>query len=87
MNDRSIKGYMLKENYRIVIWLKYLTTPLQGADNVILERLGLSAEQRQFHDQTLEHLELFAKEGLRTLCLGVADIAEDEYRRHVLIFS
>ncbi len=53
--------------------------PVQGADNVILERLGREVEHRRHYDSTLHHLELFAKEGLRTLCLGVATIPEEDY--------
>lgn len=46
---------------------------------MILERLGSSSFQRRYYDSTLHHLEVFAKEGLRTLCLGVAVISEAEY--------
>lgn len=52
---------------------------LQGADNVILDRLGESSEQREYYDLTLQHLEKFAKEGLRTLCLGFCVIPEQDY--------
>ena len=48
----------------------------KGADNVILERLGSRSQQRQHYDTTLVHLERFATEGLRTLCLGVSVIKE-----------
>merc|ERR1719225_629549 len=53
---------------------------IKGADSVILERLGDSREQREFYDVTIQHLEEFAKSGLRTLCLGVADIPEAKYQ-------
>jgi phospholipid-transporting ATPase len=49
----------------------------KGADTVILERLG---ETNPFVEATLEHLEEYASEGLRTLCLAVRDIPEEEYR-------
>ncbi|XP_004444374.1 probable phospholipid-transporting ATPase IA isoform X3 [Drosophila pseudoobscura] len=49
----------------------------KGADSVIYERL--SAQDRQYRDRTLQHLEEFASEGLRTLCLAVADIQPDVY--------
>ena len=52
---------------------------LQGADNVILDRLGESSQQREYYDLTLQHLEKFAKEGLRTLCLGFCIIPEQDY--------
>merc|ERR1719225_1670304 len=53
---------------------------IKGADSVVLERLGDSREQREFYDVTIQHLEEFAKSGLRTLCLGVADIPEAKYQ-------
>lgn len=40
----------------------------KGADTVILERL--SDDGRPFVDATLSHLESFAAEGLRTLCIA-----------------
>lgn len=49
----------------------------KGADSVILERL--SKENNHFVDATVKHLEDFAAEGLRTLCLAMRDIPEDEY--------
>eukprot|EP00126_Sphaerothecum_destruens_P010769 Sdes_comp20804_c0_seq1m17133 len=48
----------------------------KGADTVIYERLGPS---QPFSAATLEHLEIFASQGLRTLCLAVAEISEAEY--------
>ena len=48
----------------------------KGADTVIYERLG----DPRFKDVTLAHLADFASEGLRTLCLSVADIPEQEYK-------
>lgn len=50
----------------------------KGADNIILERLDeLNA---QFKNSTLTHLEDFAKEGFRTLCIAYKEISEEEYR-------
>jgi len=51
----------------------------KGADTMIIERLGLSPEQRRFQADTVAHLEQFAQEGLRTLCLGVREIEAHEY--------
>ncbi|XP_043233403.1 probable phospholipid-transporting ATPase IA isoform X3 [Amphibalanus amphitrite] len=48
----------------------------KGADTVIYERLG----DPRYKDDTLSHLAEFASEGLRTLCLAVADIPEQEYK-------
>jgi len=52
---------------------------IKGADSVILERLGQNREQRKHYDTTLQHLEEFAKCGLRTLCLGVSTIPQAQY--------
>ncbi|XP_028655342.2 phospholipid-transporting ATPase IB isoform X2 [Erpetoichthys calabaricus] len=49
----------------------------KGADNVIMERL---AENCQFKDETLNHLEQFATEGLRTLCFAYVDLNETDYQ-------
>lgn len=59
----------------------------KGADTVIFERLGES--HQQFRTVTLHHLENFATEGLRTLCLAVADISEEYYdvNAHALKFD
>jgi phospholipid-transporting ATPase len=49
----------------------------KGADTVILERLS---ENNPFTEQTLQHLEEYATEGLRTLCISMREISEEEYR-------
>ncbi|KAF2861855.1 aminophospholipid-translocating P4-type ATPase [Piedraia hortae CBS 480.64] len=49
----------------------------KGADTVILERLGTKDEMVE---KTLLHLEEYAAEGLRTLCLASRDIDEAEFR-------
>lgn len=51
----------------------------KGADTVIFERLAPNGQI--FKDVTLKHLEDFANEGLRTLCLAVVDIPEDVYEQ------
>ncbi|XP_028401460.1 phospholipid-transporting ATPase IA-like isoform X1 [Dendronephthya gigantea] len=50
----------------------------KGADTVIYERLGTS---QLYKDVTLKHLEEFAKDGLRTLCISMAEISQEEYDR------
>jgi phospholipid-transporting ATPase len=50
----------------------------KGADTVILERLS---GNNPYVDYTLNQLEEYATEGLRTLCLATRDIPEDEYVR------
>ncbi|KAL0969639.1 hypothetical protein UPYG_G00230160 [Umbra pygmaea] len=49
----------------------------KGADSVIYERL---VKNSMYKDVTLNHLEIFATEGLRTLCYAVADISEVSYQ-------
>ncbi|ORX49075.1 phospholipid-translocating P-type ATPase [Hesseltinella vesiculosa] len=59
----------------------------KGADSVIYERLcddfgtqhDLEQSQQRLRDDTLKHLELYANEGLRTLCLSYRFISMDEY--------
>jgi len=49
----------------------------KGADSVIFERLA--AGQEQIKESTLKHLQRFASEGLRTLCLGYRVLDEEEF--------
>ena len=51
----------------------------KGADSMIYSRLK-RGEQQGLKKSTAEHLEMFAREGLRTLCLARRDLTEDEYR-------
>jgi phospholipid-translocating ATPase len=50
----------------------------KGADSMIYSRL-IPNEQRQLRASTGEHLEMFAREGLRTLCIAHREISEEEY--------
>ncbi|KAI0656709.1 phospholipid-translocating P-type ATPase [Cubamyces menziesii] len=56
----------------------------KGADTVILERLS---ENQPFTEKTLLHLEDYATEGLRTLCIACRDIPEAEYKQWVTIYD
>nr|POE66192.1 putative phospholipid-transporting atpase [Quercus suber] len=56
----------------------------KGADTVILERLAIRDETVE---KTLLHLEEYAAEGLRTLCLAVREIPEAEFREWYDIFN
>ncbi|CAI2170053.1 12394_t:CDS:2 [Funneliformis geosporum] len=58
-----------------------ITLYCKGADNVIFERLKSGQDYRL--NITGEHLEEFAKEGLRTLCLGYAEIDPDFYQNWI----
>jgi phospholipid-translocating ATPase len=51
----------------------------KGADSIIYSRLK-RGEQQQLRKETAEHLELFAREGLRTLCIAQKEIDEAYYQ-------
>lgn len=52
----------------------------KGADSIIYSRLK-KGEQAELRKQTAEHLEMFAREGLRTLCVAQRELGEDEYQK------
>ena len=52
----------------------------KGADSVIYSRLK-RGEQPELRKTTAEHLEMFAREGLRTLCIAQKELSEDEYKK------
>ncbi|KAK9899263.1 aminophospholipid-transporting P-type ATPase [Cystobasidium minutum MCA 4210] len=56
----------------------------KGADTVILERL---AENNPYTEATLAHLEDYATEGLRTLCIAMREIPEEEYQQWSAIYN
>lgn len=52
----------------------------KGADNIIFERLNKTdASQRELMDKTDKDLQMFASEGLRTLCLAYRILDYEEY--------
>jgi phospholipid-translocating ATPase len=51
----------------------------KGADSMIYSRLQKGLQQ-PLRKATAEHLEVFAREGLRTLCIAERDLSEDEYQ-------
>ena len=51
---------------------------VKGADTVILERL--SKLNPGYVEPTLVHLEEYATEGLRTLCIASRDVSNEEYK-------
>ena len=61
-----------KDDGRILLFTK-------GADNVIYERL--SANGNDFKNSTQEHMDEWAKCGLRTLCLARREVGTDEYEQ------
>ncbi|TPX13888.1 uncharacterized protein E0L32_005588 [Thyridium curvatum] len=50
----------------------------KGADSIIYSRLR-RGEQAELRKTTAEHLEMFAREGLRTLCIAQRVLGEEEY--------
>jgi len=56
----------------------------KGADTVILERLG---KHNTIAEVTLRHLEEYATEGLRTLCLAVREIPDQEFQEWWQVFD
>ncbi len=56
----------------------------KGADTVILERLS---KENQIVEATLQHLEEYATDGLRTLCLAMREISEEEFQEWSQIFE
>ncbi|KAI9641821.1 phospholipid transporting ATPase [Ciborinia camelliae] len=57
---------------RIILFCK-------GADSIIYSRLK-RGEQPELRRTTAEHLEMFAREGLRTLCIAQRELSEKEYQ-------
>ncbi|KAI0752977.1 phospholipid-translocating P-type ATPase [Daedaleopsis nitida] len=56
----------------------------KGADTVILERLS---ENQPYTAKTLIHLEDYATDGFRTLCISSRDIPDAEYRQWSTIYD
>ena len=69
-NVRKRMSVIVKYEGRIRLYCK-------GADNVIFERL--KPHQEEIRARTQEHLDKFASEGLRTLCLGVKDLTQQQF--------
>jgi len=59
-------------NGKIVLFCK-------GADSIIYSRLK-KGEQQELRKTTADHLEMFAREGLRTLCIAQRELDEEEYQ-------
>ncbi|KKK13156.1 hypothetical protein AOCH_003583 [Aspergillus ochraceoroseus] len=51
----------------------------KGADSIIYSRLA-PGKQQELRRETAKHLEIFAREGLRTLCVADRKLTEEEYR-------
>ncbi|KAL4878993.1 hypothetical protein BJY04DRAFT_229508 [Aspergillus karnatakaensis] len=57
---------------------------VKGADTVILERLH---PDNPIVESTLQHLEEYASDGLRTLCLAMREIPDQEFQQWYQIFD
>lgn len=57
----------------------------KGADSVIYERL--STGKQPFAEATTRHLKEFAAEGLRTLCLAVAQLTQAQYDEFTAVYE
>ncbi|KAL1998752.1 hypothetical protein VTN02DRAFT_5633 [Thermoascus thermophilus] len=51
----------------------------KGADSIIYSRLA-RGKQQELRRTTADHLEMFAREGLRTLCVAERVLSEEEYQ-------
>ena len=69
-NVRKRMSVILRKDGKIRLYCK-------GADVVIFERLRPG--QDQLKSTTQDHLDNFAVDGLRTLCLGTRDLTEQEF--------
>ncbi|KAJ3191400.1 hypothetical protein HK101_007812 [Irineochytrium annulatum] len=58
---------------------------IKGADTVVLERLR--KEGNPYVDETCVHLEEYATEGLRTLCIAYREISDAEYREWSVVYD
>ncbi|KEP50793.1 phospholipid P-type ATPase transporter [Rhizoctonia solani 123E] len=56
----------------------------KGADTVIMERLS---KNQPYTEQTLVHLEDYATDGLRTLCVAMREIPEAEYQQWSVLYD
>ncbi|KYQ90192.1 P-type ATPase [Tieghemostelium lacteum] len=70
-NRRRMSVIVRTPEQKIMLYCK-------GADSVIFERLSPS---QPFADKTINHLQEFASEGLRTLCIARTEIQESTYQQ------
>ncbi|OCK78643.1 phospholipid-translocating P-type ATPase [Lepidopterella palustris CBS 459.81] len=69
---KRMSAIMRMPDGRIMLYCK-------GADSIIYSRLK-KGEQPELRRSTAEHLEMFAREGLRTLCIAQRQLSEEEYQ-------
>lgn len=71
-SDRKRMSVIVRHNGLIKMYVK-------GADSIIKSRLTTKIAQ-PFLGEVNSRLDFFAKKGLRTLCLALKVITEDEYK-------
>lgn len=71
-NSNSIFQVIIRKNGKITLYCK-------GADTVIFERMDPSSAEIKLH--TVDHLNKFAGEGLRTLCLAKKELDPQYYAK------
>lgn len=69
-NFRKRMSVIIKKDGKIKLYCK-------GADSVIFERIHPDSAEIKL--RTIEHLNKFAGEGLRTLCLGCKELSDTQY--------
>lgn len=60
---------------------------IKGADTVILERLSKLSSDSSVVEKTLIQLEDYASDGLRTLCIAMREISDEEYADWVQLYN
>lgn len=68
-NIRKRMSVIVRHENKITLYCK-------GADNIIIERLANTPENEQLKVVTNDHLQAFASEGLRTLCLAWREVPQ-----------
>eukprot|EP01113_Clastostelium_recurvatum_P031310 TRINITY_DN3896_c0_g1_i14.p1 TRINITY_DN3896_c0_g1~~TRINITY_DN3896_c0_g1_i14.p1 ORF type:complete len:1346 (+),score=355.54 TRINITY_DN3896_c0_g1_i14:1414-5451(+) len=64
-----------------------VTLYIKGADSVIFQRLARGQHHGALMQTTAQHLDGFANEGLRTLCMAMRVIEPEEYDRWSTLFT
>ncbi|KAI9100575.1 hypothetical protein DFS34DRAFT_578556, partial [Phlyctochytrium arcticum] len=77
-SDRKRMSVVIKDGDEIIVYCK-------GADSVIWERLR--AEEEEMAEVVGHHLEEFAEEGLRTLCIAQRTISQELYDKFSMEFQ
>ena len=66
-----------RKRMSVIVELDQIYLICKGADSIIYSRLA--PNQQEMKNQTLQHLEMFANDGLRTLCIAYKILSKEEY--------